>query len=561
VARADPISGYARRIVSGKIPACSFIKLACERHLSDLAKYRASSKRSKYYFDKDLARKAIDFYPLLKHSKGEWAGQPFELSDFQQFCEGSLEGWRRRKDGLRRFRNAYIEIPRKNGKTTWAAGRAIKHAFGDKEPGAEVYVAATKRDQAKLAWEEAKRMVQSTPTLKKRVTVLRGVSNLNIAEKSQKLEPLGADADTLDGLNIHAAVIDEVHAHKNRAMVDVLETATGARRQPMLFYITTAGYDRNSVCWELHDYSIKVLQGVVDDDTWFAYIATIDEGDDWKDPKVWAKANPNLGVSVKVDDLRLKCDKAKELPAAQNAFRQKHLDEWTEQSVRWFSLHLWDSCEDPREERELDGESCFAGLDLAITRDISALVLAFPDDGAFDTVARFWIPEENMRDRVRRDRVPYDVWVDQGWMVTTPGDVTDYAFIRQEINKLAKQYQVQALAYDPWNATQLAIQLQDDGANMIEFRQGYVSMNEPCKQLERLITSGKIRHGGNPVLRWMASNVTVKPDPQQNIKIDKADSQRNRVDGIVALTMAIGCWLRQEEIEGSVYETQDLWVI
>jgi phage terminase large subunit-like protein len=405
-------------------------------------------------------------------------------------------------------------------------------------------------------------MVEATPELKKRIQIWRGVSNLSIEARAQKLEPLGADSDTLDGLNIHGAVIDEVHAHKNRNMVDVIDTATGARRQPLLFEITTAGYDRQSVCWDHHTYSAKVLEGIIQDDTWFAYIACADDGDDWADPKTWAKANPNLGVSVHIDDLKRKCEKAKEMPSAQNAFRQKHLDEWTEQAERWISIDKWDDCKERRPDRELLGELCFGGLDLASTRDITALVLAFPDEGSFDLLCRFWVPEEGMRERVKTDRVPYDVWQREGLLKTTPGNVTDYEFIREEIRQLAAKYEIREIAYDRWGATQLATQLQEDGAEMVEFGQGFASMAAPTKELERLMLEGSIRHGGNPIMRWMASNVAVKRDPSDNMKIDKSKSTE-KVDGMVALAMAVGraiVYLKEESTE-SVYESRDLLVL
>jgi phage terminase large subunit-like protein len=557
--RVHPVTAYARKVTAGKIVAGRLVKLACERHLSDLAKYRAG--RGKLYFDNEAASRAIKFFTVLHHSKGEWAGQRFILRPWQEFIIGSIFGWKR-QDGTRRFRTAYQEVSRKNGKTCLAAGVSLLLAFFDNEPGAEAYIAATKRDQAKIAWSEAKRMVEATPELKKRIQIWRGVSNLSIESRAQKLEPLGADSDTLDGLNIHGAVIDELHAHKNRNMVDVIDTATGARRQPLLFEITTAGYDRQSVCWEHHDYSIKVLEGIIQDDTWFGYIACADEGDDWTNQKTWKKANPNLGVSVHLDDLKRKCEKAKEMPAAQNAFRQKHLDEWTEQSERWISIDKWDACAEPRAERDLLGELCFGGLDLASTRDITAFVLAFPDDGAFDLLCRFWVPDEQMRERVKTDRVPYDVWLKQGFLKTTPGNVTDYDFIREEIRELAAKYDIREIAYDRWGATQLATQLQEDGAEMVEFGQGFGSMAAPTKELERLMLDKKIRHGGHPIMRWMASNVAVKRDPADNMKIDKSKSTE-KVDGMVALAMAIGraSVFLNEPPERSVYEDRDLLVL
>lgn len=400
-------------------------------------------------------------------------------------------------------------------------------------------------------------MVERTPGLRKRIAVL--TTNLNAESSSSKLEPLGADSDTQDGLNIHFAAIDELHAHKTRNLVDKIETATGARREPIQFEITTAGFDRHSICWEHHDYSTKILEGIVQDETWFAFIAAADEGDDWRNPKTWAKANPNLRISVKLDDLKRKCDKAKELPAAQNTFRRLHLDEWTEQSVRWIPMEKWDAAKKPRPLEELAGEKCFGGLDLAATRDITALLLAFLDGNELvDVVCRFWIPEERASQRSRSDRVPYDQWITDGYITPTPGDVTDYEFVKAEIGELSKVYHIMELAYDPWNATHLATQLQQDGAPMVEFRQGFQSMAAPTKEFERLMLKGAIRHGMNPVLRWMASNVAVRLDPAGNMKVDKEKSSE-RVDGIVALIMALGRAMvyRDGGPGPSVYERRD----
>jgi phage terminase large subunit-like protein len=301
------------------------VRLACERHLDDLAEGAGRGLR----FDLAAARHAIEFFGFLRHSKGEWAGQTFELAPWQAFIVGALFGWKR-NDGLRRFRTAYCAVPRKNGKSSIAAGIGLYLLVADREQGAEVYSAATSRDQARIVFDEAKRMVASSPALRRRVDML--INNLHVAPTNSRFMPLSSDSSTMDGLNVHGAIIDELHAHKTRNVVDVLETATGARRQPLLFEITTAGYDRHSICFEHHDYSLKVLQGIVRDDAWFAVIAGAEEGDDWTDPEVWRKANPNLGRSVKEDDLRRKAEKAIALPGAQNAFRRMHLNEWTEQA-------------------------------------------------------------------------------------------------------------------------------------------------------------------------------------------------------------------------------------
>ena len=309
-----PVVEYMHGVQEGTIPACQLVRLAVERHARDLETGAERGLR----FDREAAGYALRFFSFLRHSKGEWAGQPFALEPWQQFLIWAAFGWKR-ADGLRRFRTVYEEVPRKNGKTTMLAGLGLYLLTADGEPGAEVYSAATKRDQAKLSWTEAVRMRGASPSLSRMVQHFRASDNLSVEATASKFQPLGADADTMDGLNIHAALIDELHAHRTRAVVDVLNTATGSRRQPLIWEITTAGYDRNSVCYEHHEYSRQVLEGTVEDDSWLAWISTIDEGDDWKDESTWAKANPNLGISVKLDDLRRKAEQAKRMPSAQNA--------------------------------------------------------------------------------------------------------------------------------------------------------------------------------------------------------------------------------------------------
>ena len=350
------------------------VRLACERHLEDLGSGASRGLR----FDVQAAQHAIDFFGFLRHSKGEWAGQTFALAPWQAFVVGSLFGWQR-ADGLRRFRTAYCAVPRKNGKSTLSAGIALYLLVADGEQGAEIYSAATTRDQARIVFDEAKRMVGSSPALKRRVQVL--INNLNVEASASRFMPLSSDASSMDGLNVHGAIIDELHAHKTRHVVDVLETATGARRQPLLFEITTAGYDRHSICFEHHDYAIKLLEGVLQDDSWFAFIAAADENDDWTDPEVWRKANPSFGLSVKADDLARKAEKAIALPGAQNAFRRMHLNEWTEQAERWIDLAAWDACAGPVDLEALRGRTCFGGLDLSTTTDVTALAWVFPPEG------------------------------------------------------------------------------------------------------------------------------------------------------------------------------------
>lgn len=431
--------------------------------------------------------------------------------------------------------------------STIAAGIALYLFYGDGEPGADVYAAATKNAQAKIVWGEAMRMVRASPRLARAIDILGGerpgqMANMNIVETASKFEPLGADRDTTDGLNVHGAVIDELHAHKGRGMWDILETATGARRQPMLLAITTAGYDRHSICWEVRDYSAKVLEGVLDDDTWFAFVAEVAEDADWTDEACWPHGNPNLGVSVKLDDLRALAAKAAATPAAQNAFRRLRLDQWTDQASRWMPTAAWDACRGEVDMEALRGRECYAGLDLSSTKDLTALVLYFPpnyDDVLGRILAYFWVPEENVEKRSRDDRVPYKAWIAAGHIAATPGNVVDYDRIREFVKSVAVRYHVAEIAYDPWRATQLAVQLQEDGATCVEFRQGMASMAGPMAEAEKLILGKKIRHDGNPVLRWNVSNVAVKQDEAGNSKPDKARS-RERVDGLVAMVMAVG---------------------
>lgn len=422
----------------------------------------------------------------------------------------------------------------------------------------------TKRDQAKIVWDEAANMVKRSPALAKRIKVYPGKANMHILESRAKFEPLGADADTLDGLNIHGAIIDELHAHKTRAVWDVLETATGARRQPLVFTITTAGTDQASVCYEIHDYAVQLLKGTISDDSFFAYIATIDEGDDWTDPKVWEKANPNLGVSVKIDDLKRKCEKAKKIPAAQNAFLRYHLNVWTQQVDRWIDLSLWDEQGKIIVEEELRGRVCYGGLDLSSVSDITAWVLVFPhedDPETVDVLARFWVPEARLHDDQNRYRDQYRVWAQQGYLQVTPGDAIDYGFIKAQILKDAQTFRLVDLNIDRlFQAHQLAVELMDEGLTVVGMGQGFASMAAPMKEFERRLLAHKIRHGGNPVLRWMADNVAVKQDAAGNLKPDKASSQ-GKIDGIVALVMALDRAMRHEKTKQSVYEERGIVVL
>lgn len=525
---------YIADVLSGQQVVNKWVRKAVERHVKDL---ETGAERG-LYFDETAAKTIIAFCALTNHSKGEWAGQPVILEPWQQFHLWALFGWKR-ADGMRRFRTSYLEVARKNGKTTVAAAVGLKLLAADGEPGAEIYTAATKREQARIAHSEATRMVRGSPQLKKLIKPFK--DNLHIPNTASKFEPLGRDSNSTDGLNIHGAIVDELHAHKTRDMWDVLVTATGSRRQPLVFAITTAGYDRHSVCYEQHDYTKKVLSGIVEDDTHFGLIYSLDKGDDWQDESNWIKANPNLGVSKKLDDMRRKAEKAKAAPAALNAFLRLELNIWTQVAERWLDPDKWRVCNGVVDAEELKGRKCYGGLDLSSTIDITAWVMVFPPvakDPFYRALCRFFIPEESIQERSRRDRVPYESWLRDGHIFATPGNVVDYDFIIDQIKRDAAQFDLVELAFDRWGATHISTKLMEAGLDVVEFGQGFRSLSAPSKELERLVISQQLAHGGHPTLAWMADNVIATQDPSANIKPDKKRSIE-KIDGIIALVMGI----------------------
>lgn len=545
---------YAADVVSGKRIAGAYTIAAAKRHLDDLE----HGHERGITFDHYAAEIVIRFFEnVLKHSKGKWAGDPIQLEAWEQFIIASIFGWVK-DDGTRRFRSAYIEVARKNGKTLLASGIGLFMTLLDNEGGAEVYSAATTRDQARLSHGEAVRMVKQSPILKRELRLFK--DNINHEGTFSKFEPLSSDYNSLDGLNIHLAICDEVHAWKSRDLYDILRTAMGSRRQPLILTITTAGYDRQSLCYQLHEYSKKILDGVLLDDSHFGIIYAMDEGDQWEDEQVWYKANPNLGVSKSINDLRLQATQAAAMPAALNSFLRLHLDVWTQAEDRWILPDVWRASGSAIDLDKLAGRKCYAGLDLSTTTDISAFVLAFPPldrvNGRYDILAHFFIPEDNIEKRVRIDRVPYDVWIRHGYIKATPGNVIDYAFIMAEMEAAADIYDLQEIAFDRWGATAISTEAMERGLNMVQFGQGYASMSGPMKEVEKLILSQKLNHGNNPVLTWMADNTAVAMDPAGNVKPDKGKS-RERIDGIVAMIMAMARAIINEK-SGSVYDTRGI---
>lgn len=514
--------------------ASSILSSWAELQQAHLPGYDPYETGEGYWFDEDAAERACGLFECLKLIEGEHAGKPFHLEDWQKAIVGAMYGWKSEETGLRRYREAFVYVPRKNGKTMIAAGLVLAAMFVDEEPGAQIYSAAAEREQAALVFRQASGMIAREPQLQSIAKVYKTFRSIEIPQTNTIYKALSADADTKHGLGAHMVIVDELHAHPNAELVDVLQTSMGSRRQPLLVHITTADYDRPSICNTKHDYAIKVRDGVFNDPSFLPVLYEASEADDWTDPDVWARVNPNLGVSVRQEYLERECQRAQNEPSYENTFKRLHLNIKTQQDVRWLPMSKWDACGG----QPVPQGPCFAGLDLASTTDIAALVLFWPETGSL--VPWFWVPADNAENREKRDRVPYLTWSREGLVELTPGNVIDYNYIRKQINELASTYEIQQIGYDPWNARHLAQQLQDeDGLPLTEFRQGYVSMNEPSKHFERLMMSEDLQHGGNAVLRWMASNVTAKVDPSGNIKPDKSKSTE-KIDGIVASIMAVG---------------------
>lgn len=552
------VDKYIDDVLDGSIPACRYLILAVERQRKDMLTRDGIDLN----FDPDAAQLAIDFIEELKHSKGKWAGQKLILQPWQLFICWCIFGWKK-IDGSRRFRIAYNEVARKNGKSTFAAAIGLLLLLMDGEQGAEVYSAATKMDQAKIIHREAMRMVKASQDLRDYFGVACHVNNIHVTKTNSMFEPLGADAKTLDGLNPSAATIDELHAHRDSSIWDIIRSAIGSRRQPLMFAITTAGFNMHCFCYEQRDYAVKVLEGIIDDDSLFAIIFTLDRDDngvlldDWKDETCWVKANPNLDVSVSVDDMKAMCQEAIESPTKKNNFLVKKLNVWTTQTVSWVNLEKWNACNEIVAESELFGKKCFAALDLSSNTDITAKVLLFPwDDDKYVVVPKFYIPKENALARQRKDGVPYQKWADEGFITMTEGNVIDYKVIQADLYSDGEQYDIEMIAYDRWGFEAFRQRVVEEGIEedlLVSFGQGFASMSAPMKELEKLYLSGKLIHNGNPVLAWMISNVAASMDPADNIKPDKKKSSE-KIDGAVALIMAIGIAITRVIKQNSVYE-------
>ena len=545
-----PAELYAEQVRFGEILVCEYVRLAVERYYADLD--RALDKG--WYFDKKAAMRAIHFIEKLKHTKGEWAGQRFRLEPWQQFVLWNIFGWKN-ADGTRRFRYAYIEIARKNGKTALSAGIGLYMLFADGESRPEVYSAATVKDQAKICFSDAVEIVKATD-LKNYLTPYR--NSIVYELKGGTMKPLSSDYGTHDGLNPSCGIIDEFHAHKDSGMFDVIKSAFGARRQPLMFIITTAGFDKSGVCYAYRENVIKVLRGVNEDDSLFGIIYTLDDKSEWDDPKMWIKANPNLGVSLSTDYLADQVKDAKNRPEAVRNVMTKNVDLWVDAERTWILDDAWQKCIGTTDPADLKGCACWGGLDLSNVSDITAYVLLFHENDRFQLQPHFWIPEEKMLEKIRKENINYDKWAAEGYVTVTPGNVIDYDFVKADILRIVADYDLRTSAYDRWNSSQTIIDLQNEGMECNPFGQGYGSMSAPTKEFEKLVLTGKIEHFSNPVLRWMLASTLVKTDPAGNIKPDKEKSTQ-KIDGIVASIMALGEWMTaQANDENNPYENRGL---
>lgn len=536
---------YARDVVSGKEIANKWHIKACKRHLDDLKK-----KRWPYVFDEWHGNDICLFIEELPHVEGEWDDPTIRLTDSWIFILVSVFGWRKKADlKRRRFTTAYIETARKNAKSAITSGVMLYCLTCEGEPGPQIKTAATTGDQARIVFGVAKKMVEKTPDIVEAFNLDPMANSIVCHENMGSIQPINAKASTQDGLNPHAYCMDELHAHKDRDLFDVLKSARGARKNPLSWYITTAGYNLLGVCYEQRKFVAKVLNGIIDADHYFGIIFTIDEDDDPYDEKIWRKSNPNLGVITQFEEFRDYALEAKNSPESQSEFLTKRLNIWLSAKGGWANMDAWKKCGGNIDLKALESVPCYAGLDLASTTDIAAFVMVWRVDGILYPWCKFYLPEDTVQPRTERGNVPYQTWVQQGHLTITPGNVTDYRYIEADIKKAMSNFDIRQIAYDDWNANDLTNRLVEDSAPMICFRQGPKSYNPPMRALERHIEAKTINHGDNPVLTWMASNLVSRKDQNENMAPDKKKSEE-KIDGMVSLLMGLGVLMDNEEDTG-----------
>ena len=554
---------YAEQVVAGEILSCRWVQLACQRQLNDLARFKG--KGSPYRFNPKLVdRDGRSFYPAdnlcafierLPHVKGPLAGESITLEPWQIFILSTVFGWVK-SDGKRRYRRSYIEVPRGNAKSTLSSAVALYMLAADGEGGAEVYSLATTRDQARIVFGDAQTMARRSAGFRSRFAVNVGAHNMHVLASGSKFEALSAEGSTLDGLNIHFGCVDELHAHKTRTVYDVVETGTGKRDNSLLWVITTAGSNRAGICYEARTFVTKLLNGVFEDDTQFGIVYGLDDGDDWTTENALVKANPNWGISVRPEILGPLQAKAMQLPSAVNNFKTKHLNEWVNADTAWMDMRAWDACGDSSLDIEaFTWQPCWVGLDLASKTDIAALMLMFqhPEiSDAYVVFGKYYLPEDTVQ---AAGNSQYPGWMRTGRLTVTPGNVIDFGWIEADLLDLVSRFAVQAVAFDPFQATQLSTRMLAEGLPMIEVRPTVLNFSEPMKTLEALVLQRKLVHDGDPVLTWMASNVVAHLDAKDNI-YPRKERAENKIDGIVALIMALSRAIKPGDsvVLGSDYE-------
>lgn len=536
---------YMRGVLDGSVPACSFVKQAVQRQLNDLRRW--GPEGGDYYFDEKEASRPCWFIENLTHTKGELAGRAIHLEPWQCFLLTTLFGWKA-KAGNRRFRSAYVEVSRGNGKSTLLSGIGLFCLCADHEPGAEVYSFATTREQAKIVFGDAQTMARGNRALQEAYGLEVTAHALYVPATNSTFQAKSAEGSTLDGLNTHLAIIDELHAHKKRDVFDVVETSLGKRRNSLMVSITTAGVDRTGICYEQRTLVTKILSGSLQDESYFGIIYTLDPDDDWKSDEALAKANPNWGVSVRPEVIRALQAKAIATPSAENNFKTKHLDVWCNADVGWMDMKAWDACADESlDESDFDGEPCWLGLDLASTSDMTAKVKIFQRkiDGSshYYLFGDYWLPRTAIERGVNSQ---YQGWEYLGYLHVCEGPVTDFAEIRDSILEDCGRYSVQSVAYDPFQAVQLSKELSDDGVPMVLCKQTVANLSDPMKQFQALVLDHRLHFNGDPVLTWMVRNVVCHVDVKENI-YPRKDAPENKIDGVVAGIMALSRALLNDE--------------
>ena len=513
-------------------------------------------------YDKKKADRAVTFIENLCHTKGKWAGTPFWLLPWQEQLIRDIFGIVK-PDGNRQFRTAFVEICKKVGKSELAAAVALYLLYADNEPSAEVYGAAADRQQASIVFDVAKQMVEMSPALMKRSKLMGATKRIVNYSNAGYYQVLSAEVGGKHGFSVSGLVFDEIHTQPNRQLYDVLtKGSSDARQNPLHFIITTAGNDRHSIAYELHTKAVDILEGRRVDPTFYPVVYGLKDDEDWEDEENWYKVNPSLGYTVDIERLRDAYREAKQNPADEITFKWLRCNMWVSSTVAWIPDAIYMRGNESIEAASLEGRDCYAGLDLSSTGDITALVLIFPprdENEKYVLLPYFWIPEETIPRRVKANSVPYDIWEKQGYIMSTEGNVIHYDFIEKFIIYLSEKYHILEIAVDRWNATQMIQNLEGEGFTIVPFGQGFSSMSAPTKEFYRLLMEGRIIHGGNPVLRWMAGNVVIDTDPAGNIKVTKAKS-KEKIDGIVAAIMALDRCIRQEGQSGSVYDERGLLV-